>query len=1176
MTSNPIMVCRTGINLLPVFTVLVMLLVLPVEITAQQADPFKVNLIPPSPEAAALARYADIPVSLYSGTPQISIPLYELKEREFSLPIAASYHAGGNKVGAEASRAGLGWSLNAGGAITRTVRSWPDEFTSHGFLHQAQVHEPGDFALDVPATDRYPLYDAMANNCLDVEPDVFYFNFAEYSGRFMFRWDGQIEISSPNSLKIVPLGLNPGASDFIHGFDITTDDGTVFRFFDVTETSQPTANSPSLGCDLPLQNTPIVSTWYLTEIFSAKSAGLTWIRFEYESYTQIVESWSMETRTHNWALGPATPERKMTSTLVSGKQLRRIITSSGQTTVEFLNGAQRTDLGGTSYMLGTVLVRNNLNKVIKDWRFTHDYSTGRLTLKKITEMSATSSIPPYEFRYYNGELPAATSFHQDHWGFYNSNNYSGVATMIPATKAFPVGSTSLVNLQGASRQPHAGRVLTGMLREIVYPTGGRDVMEFEPHDYSFMQNSELIKDIVQVHYVGTVSAPDWNTPAGATHTDQEDFTVTTPTRLVIDASATFGYVGPGGGNLAGVTLTVKNTASGDVLFYRAPAGTPSQGPNGEIEPAYVYINDSIAVSPGQYSLIVTGRKPVGIGLGMNSIAASLKWSEKIGTTTEIRQGGGVRIKRMTRSFGNGNPAKVTCYVYRTVENGTEKSSGSLLETAFRYEEWLNYKEGLNQNTVPKFFRFSQNRCALGTTQGSHVGYGSVTVLQGDNGENGKTVYTYTSPRQVPDYHALEIPYPPAWSYDYQRGLLLQQEDYNNSGTLLKRISNQYESHNDSFDESVIGIKVGFVIPGDGPFGPSLIDRYGVAFYRNFLGYTRLKATSEKRFFPGTPQDVFETTQKFTYNEDDGHRQLVLTSTTNSENDTIYTRLRYPQDYPAGNSALDLLKTQHRLSEVVEKLSWKRTGSQLFLLSAIKTAFTTLSNARVLPAVVSGARISAPILTTNPQATAQGLYEERLQYLRYDGYNNLTEHAPKDGQRTAYTWGGTGNLLLSKTDNARADQVFHTSFEEDALADGSFQKTGRKSKALSGAAYAIPAAALPASAGHYVLSYWVRETTSWAYREKDIPNYQPGNSIITDVVNGYIDEVRLHPQASLMTTFTYEPLVGITSITDPNHVTLYFEYDDFNRLKCKRDQDYNILECYDYRYQEEIQYSTNEN
>ena len=78
------------------------------------------QITPPSPNAASLGQYGDIPVSYYTGVPNISIPLYTINSGEIKLPISLSYHSSGIKVTQEASWVGLGWALNAGGVITRS------------------------------------------------------------------------------------------------------------------------------------------------------------------------------------------------------------------------------------------------------------------------------------------------------------------------------------------------------------------------------------------------------------------------------------------------------------------------------------------------------------------------------------------------------------------------------------------------------------------------------------------------------------------------------------------------------------------------------------------------------------------------------------------------------------------------------------------------------------------------------------------------------------------------------------------------------------------------------------------------------------------------------------------------------------------------------------------------
>jgi len=65
----------------------------------------------------------------------------------------------------------------------------------------------------------------------------------------------------------------------------------------------------------------------------------------------------------------------------------------------------------------------------------------------------------------------------------------------------------------------------------------------------------------------------------------------------------------------------------------------------------------------------------------------------------------------------------------------------------------------------------------------------------------------------------------------------------------------------------------------------------------------------------------------------------------------------------------------------------------------------------------------------------------------------------------------------------------------------------------------------------------------------------------------IDEVCFHPVNAMMNTYTYDPLIGMTSETDENGKTIYYEYDSFGRLQYIKDQDLNIIQEYKYHYKE---------
>lgn len=80
-----------------------------------------------SPNAAELGKYGRIPVSYFNGLPNISIPLTELRAKNYTLPIYLTYHASGNKPDQHPGWVGLGWTLHAGGCINRIVNGMKDE-----------------------------------------------------------------------------------------------------------------------------------------------------------------------------------------------------------------------------------------------------------------------------------------------------------------------------------------------------------------------------------------------------------------------------------------------------------------------------------------------------------------------------------------------------------------------------------------------------------------------------------------------------------------------------------------------------------------------------------------------------------------------------------------------------------------------------------------------------------------------------------------------------------------------------------------------------------------------------------------------------------------------------------------------------------------------------------------
>jgi YD repeat-containing protein len=59
-----------------------------------------------------------------------------------------------------------------------------------------------------------------------------------------------------------------------------------------------------------------------------------------------------------------------------------------------------------------------------------------------------------------------------------------------------------------------------------------------------------------------------------------------------------------------------------------------------------------------------------------------------------------------------------------------------------------------------------------------------------------------------------------------------------------------------------------------------------------------------------------------------------------------------------------------------------------------------------------------------------------------------------------------------------------------------------------------------------------------------------------------------PPNTMITTYTFKVLAGITSQTDQNGKAIYYNYDEFGRLKAIKDDQGNILKTYSYYYKQD--------
>ena len=223
------------------------------------------KIVPPNPSVASLFKSTITPINEYSGLPSVSIPLYTATEGDISIPITMSYNTGGIQVSEESGIIGLGWALNAGGAITRSVNGVDDFDPTYGYLNH--THQAPDFPIinpDIPpfvtanAACEFPVngvdtfFQPPIGGALDIDymPDMFHFSFNGYSGSFLLNPDGTVFLVERQGIDIKLVGAQPNVN-----FEITTEDGMLYEFDLRGETSFPIGNLESY-----------ISTWYLTRI----------------------------------------------------------------------------------------------------------------------------------------------------------------------------------------------------------------------------------------------------------------------------------------------------------------------------------------------------------------------------------------------------------------------------------------------------------------------------------------------------------------------------------------------------------------------------------------------------------------------------------------------------------------------------------------------------------------------------------------------------------------------------------------------------------------------------------------------------------------------------------------------------------------------------------------------
>lgn len=435
------------------------------------------NIIPPSPTAYALGNYGNVPIGLFTGSPNISVPLFTYKTGSIDLPLSLSYSSNGVKVDEISTNVGLGWNLNFGGVITRMVRDRADESSTH-----IALPETLDGAYTNPVTNNFLFTIGNGSDVLDTEADQYSFNFNGYSGKFFYDSNNQPHIVEQQALKIERTGnTNGDGQDFL----LTVANGEKYYF---TEKETTIYRSVGSGHSIP---SGAVTAWYLTKIAHPNGDEI-YLNYEANEIAQYTASQSQTLvmsiaypslqptcQGSGYSLAPS-PGAIVNNTIqISGKRIISISSNNvtdGSVTFGYDTDPASLDIDGNK-KIKTIRLLDKNGVIIESSSFNYLNTFNKRNF--LSNITFKDPQKKYSFEYESPtEVPERLSKSQDHWGYYN-----GVLNSLLIPKNISDYGLSKFNYGGANKEPNPSYSKMGMLKKIIYPTKGYTELDYEGNTY---------------------------------------------------------------------------------------------------------------------------------------------------------------------------------------------------------------------------------------------------------------------------------------------------------------------------------------------------------------------------------------------------------------------------------------------------------------------------------------------------------------------------------------------------------------------------------------------------------------------------------------------------------------------------------------------------------------------
>jgi YD repeat-containing protein len=1054
------------------------------------------DVFPTSPKVASLGVFGQIPVGNFTGTAQISIPLYEIKYKELSVPIQINYQALGNKPDVFPGPVGLGWAIQAGGFISRQINgesdmghpmssdnelslllsdprggsTWPDMTTVFTYLQQTSI---------------------VFDNTIDINPDEYNFNINGHTGKFYLNHKDTFQIQSAQG------------GSFLIIKHPRTDHTVTFPVIDHFPPKLPTLS-------------------------------------ELNTYSSDKKNAIIAEASEFYGVNPYLNEFEYTNQVYIPANI---------------GGFTMIDSNGIKYIFGATDGSNKSDKSIEFSR--PGFETDNYNITTIDGYTYLEGyVQPLSWQLTAIESPQGYKIE-----FVYEQECYILKTRFSDLALFRHPSNPNLRLSNNARTEDGERTtfINGCyLKEINFPSGKISFSNSEAYNQlshvpstSYDETNEFIKlySYPDIRFANTdriVSSydPDPTVVSKRFFPHKIDsITVSDPNNGVIK-TINFTYNNDITSRLKLMELTMKGSAGAiqKYSFEYNPLALPGYM-SGKTDHYGFYNGTELFLNPNNItstllnnSNYIHDKKASSTQFiqaeMLNKIIYPTKgytvfeyephdyskicktWPfEVINNTNGNQKTGGVRIKSKKNYDANNTLLSENRYHYVTNYLNGESSSSGILAYVPKYAEIYNNKQiwyGTTQaSTLAEFYRFSTTSLYNMTApKGNHITYSEVTV---EEPGNGFTVYKYKNHDngygdKEPLFFCSNILKDAAtqvdeelWkadegmSMEMERGQLLSEVVFDNNKNRKKKIVYTYRDDEDRFDENVRYVKL----------NSNSIRFTGYHSQRLTAGvhYTYFPYLKEKKEITYIGSD--SVTQKENYTYDERYRLIKTIKKSDSQNKEYITEISYTVD-------------QDTTIQIVKQM----LGNQMMAYPFVET--TKFPNNKTKKNIFKYKKdwtsLQVPML--HQKAIQQDNNPELLdtEITSYDSYGNPNGIYERTIGNTCILWGYKAQHPIAEIENATYDQV------KSILGETLINR--------------VTGAVVPSNADMTAINN-LRSNTNMS--------------------NAYV------------TTYTYKPLIGMTSKTDPRGFTIYYDYDAFGRLKESyfyENGTKKVLETYDYHYKDQ--------